>query len=532
MKKRKINLPGTTWFILMVLAIIFFVIAINFIVFPDKYKLPLAIVLLVIVVLMGFLSLKKRKKRLHGKKDIKRIIVTVINCILCVALAAGSIYLPILQSQMKGMFVEPSDTQEIRISAYVMTSDYKSAHTDVFKNTTSSDDLADYKDAKFLTQTKMDQDNQTYALSEIQKQLNVNSLNLVTKDDIWKDLAALYDGTGDVLVMNESYASTVSEVQGYENFSKDTKIIYTVVKEVEVQKVEKTETNYTNTPFMVFFAGSDSRTSDLSLYTRTDVDMLLTVDPVNKQILIVTMPRDWYVKNPALGNGYDKLTHLGNNGLQNTMDGLNSEFGFSYIKDYFELNFVTFYNIVEGLGGIDINNPTVFSAASGDEVGGKIYGGEYYFDAGPLHLDGNEALSYVRERYNLPDGDYGRNQHQTIVIQAIINKLTSKELISHYSSVLQNLQGNFLSSISSEDIYSLAEMQLNDGGSWNFVSYHLDGIGDSNVTASMGDQLLYVAYPLAQQVTFAKQQMEKVMNGEVITQETLPTDDQTTYLPN
>ena len=86
--------------------------------------------------------------------------------------------------------------------------------------------------------------------------------------------------------------------------------------------------------------------------------------------------------------------------------------------------------------------------------------------------------------------------------------------------------------MSSDDIYSLAKMQLNDGGKWNFVSYHLTGVGGSDVTASMGDQLLYVSYPLAEQVTFAKQQITSVMNGEVITQGTLPTDDQTVFMPN
>ena len=86
--------------------------------------------------------------------------------------------------------------------------------------------------------------------------------------------------------------------------------------------------------------------------------------------------------------------------------------------------------------------------------------------------------------------------------------------------------------MSSDDIYSLAKMQLNDGSKWNFISYHLTGVGGSDVTASMGDQLLYVSYPLAEQVTFAKQQVASVMNGEVITQGTLPAEDQTVFIPN
>jgi LCP family protein required for cell wall assembly len=272
---------------------------------------------------------------------------------------------------------------------------------------------------------------------------------------------------------------------------------------------------------MVFIAGSDSRASELTLYTRTDVDMLMTVDPVNKQILLISMPRDWYVKNPALGNGYDKLTHLGNNGIQNTVDGLNQEYDFDYIKNYLEVNFVTFSNIISAVGGIEIDNPYEFTDEQGDT-----------FAQGNVYLNSTTALNYVRDRHTLANGDYGRNEHQAIVLQAIIQKMISKEVITNFNSLLENLQGNFLTNISSDDIYSLAAMQLNDGGNWKFISYHLGGVGDHNTTASMGSMELYVSYPIEAQIKFAKEQMSEVMNGKAIEQQTLPAEDETVYLPN
>ena len=532
--KTTINWMGITWLILVILSVIFFFIVIGFIAFPPKYILPLGILLTVIDALMGYFSLKKRKKAYNKKKPVKKIIVTVINCILCVLLAAGSIYLPILQSQMKGIFIAPTDTQEVRINAYVMTSDFKSAHTDIFKDTSTSTDLEDYKDKKFITQSTVDKDNQAYAVEDIKKQLNTSNLNTIEVNSNVSAASALYNGTGDVMLMNENYEASFADIPEYEHFTTDTQILYTIVITVKIEKTETVAQDYTNTPFCVYIAGSDTRTSTLNYYTRTDVDLLLTVDPVHKQILLVSIPRDWYVKNPALGNGFDKLTHLGNDGLQNTIDGLNQEFNFQYIKNFFEVNFVTFYNIVEAVGGIDINNPYSFSitnGASGDGIqNGEQFG--YTYDEGNIHLNGDQALSYVRERYNLPNGDYGRNEHQTIVLQAIISKITSKEMISNYNNLLNGLQGNFLTNMSSDDIYSLAKMQLNDGGKWNFISYHLTGVGGSDVTASMGDQLLYVSYPLAEQVSFVKQQITSVMNGETITQGTLPTDDQTVFMPN
>lgn len=513
---RRVNWAAVTWFALLLISIVFYFIAISFVVFPDKYKLPAALIVALIVAVMGFLSLRQTKK------PSKKMAVRIINCILSVAMIAGSVYLPILQAKMKGLFAEPSTTQQIQINAYVMTSEYKAAHTDVFKTSESSDNLEDYKNSKFITQTQVDQDNQSTALNGIQNKLNTNQINILSKADIMSAVAALYDGSGDVLILNETFVATIQEVPGYENFATDTKIIDTETNTVEVATpTPASKNNYTDSSFMVFIAGSDSRATALTEYTRTDVDMIMTVDPVNHQILLVSMPRDWYVKNPALGNGYDKLTHLGNSGMQNSIDGLNQEYGFDYIKDYFEVNFVTFKNIIDAVGGIDINNPYEFTDEEGD-----------YFAEGTIHLDGDIALNYVRERHQLANGDYGRNEHQSIVLQGIISKLTSKAVISNFGSLLENLQGNFLTSISSDNIYALAQKQLNDGGSWNMVSYHLGGVGNYNTTASMGSMELYVSYPLEEQVTFAKEQMTKVMNGEKITQETLPASDQTVYLPN
>ena len=124
---RRPNWASITWALLLVVSIIFFLIATSFVVLPSKYKLPFAVILALIVCIMGIFALRKSKKR-----NAKKIPVIVINCILCIAMVAGTIYLPVLQSKMKGLFVEPSSTQEIKINSYVLTTDYKAAHTDIF----------------------------------------------------------------------------------------------------------------------------------------------------------------------------------------------------------------------------------------------------------------------------------------------------------------------------------------------------------------------------------------------------------------
>lgn len=516
---KKINWAFVTFIVLVVIAVVFWFRITQFMIFPDKLALPLLFILLLVVAMMGFFSLRKSKKTNADGKKKKKVVTPIINVLLCVLLVISMVFVNNLGKKMKGIFSKPTSTEEVTMNVYAMSDAYKQTHSGF---NTYGDKISDYRYAKFLSQSSVDQDNVNYAFDQLSEQLGV-SLNIEKKDDIWGQLKALYAGEGDAMVLNSIYADSIADVPGYENFNTDTQIIATITRKVEVEATPSPTpeaSSYTNSSFMVFVAGSDSRAEGLTQYTRTDVDILLAVDPVNMQILEISMPRDWYVRNPALGNGYDKLTHLGNHGMQNSIDGLNQEYGFDYIKDYVLVNFVTFKNIVDGLGGIEVDNPYEFTGMGTN------------FPAGTIHLNGDEALNYVRERHALNNGDYGRNEHQAIVIQAIIKKITSPALLSNANSLLDKLQGNFLSSLSPETLYKLMDMQLDKKGTWKMVSYHLGGVGDYNTTASMGSMQLYVSYPIESQIEFAKEQLTKVMNGEVISQESLPDSDRTVYLPN
>ena len=200
------------------------------------------------------------------------------------------------------------------------------------------------------------------------------------------------------------------------------------------------------------------------------------------------------------------------------------------IDFYGVVNFNTFRYIVNALDGIDVDNPYYFTTAGGN---GSLTGEVYEFPQGTIHLYGEAALAYCRERYNLVNGDYGRSEHQTIVIKAIIQKLLSAESLSHYDDLLYALQGQFLTNIDIEDIYKLIAMQLDDNSKWDIISYHLGGEGDMQGTASMGwNRRLYVVHPFQSQVDFIKQETEKMKNNEIIKQETLPDEDKTYYIPN
>lgn len=523
--QRKIKWNILTWAVSAVLAVVFYFAVTGFSAFPSKYKLPVLAILAVLIALTGIFSFRAKK----GGKTV----ITVINVILSVCLAAGSIYVPYLDGKMKKIFTSVSGSRDLVINVYAFTEEYKADHPEVVINgrTSTPTDIAEYKGAGLIVQSAVDQENQEYALNQLEEENSGLNLDKIRTEDIASAVDAFYAGDGELLMMSANYESSITNIEEYSSFATDTVIVASVSRKIEVKEEEKPEVvkDITNTPFTVYIAGSDTRYYNLTYYGRTDVNILLTVNPNTKQMLITGIPRDAYIPNPALGYGYDKLTHLGNDGLYNTMQGISDYFGID-VDYYVSVNFITFKNIIDAVGGVDIYNPYAFSNT---DQGAGYSSQAYYFPEGDIHLTGDSGLAYVRERYALPDGDYGRNEHQTIVLKALLSKLTSSEILSYYGDVLSALEGQFLTDMAPEVIYQLAGSQVDSAGSWQMISYHIGGEGAMQGTASMGwDRPLYVVNLFDSQVYFIQDQINKVMNDEVIEQTELPDAGDTTYIPN
>ena len=268
----------------------------------------------------------------------------------------------------------------------------------------------------------------------------------------------------------------------------------------------------TEQPFTIFIGGNDEE-GDLSTAGRTDVDMLVTVNPKTYQISIVSLPRDSYIPNPACDSQYDKLTHLGLYGIDNTLSGLSSWFGMdsNVFKNYVIVNFTTFRNIIDALGGVDVDNDIEFTALNQME-----------YPKGTIHLEGEYALMYVRERKAFENGDFERNYHQQLVMSAIIDKLTSPAIITRFSALMDGLKGKFLTNISSDALYDLCAYQLANSIKWNVVKYQILGdVGEAECASAPGYNLS-VVYPYENQRDFAANVITSVINGETVTQETMP----------
>lgn len=499
-KKKRVLSARFVWLFLLISAVVFAFILFGLAFLPDDWKLMGLIVIAAIVFITGLLSFVFQKSRF----------IKAIDVILIVALTAADVLVPHYESLVDQLF-ENVTGNRTTVRLYVMNASYRSQHPEYFSDSSVSKSLQDYGSASFATCLSSDNANQSYALQQVESQLG--TVNTVDCSSVTQEAEYLYTAQVDVVVLSDAYISMITDQEEYSRFRDETTVIasYTIAS---ASKDNTGKDTLTSMPFAIFIGGNDE---EGQLYTegRTDVDMILTVNPGTYQIAIVSFPRDSYIPNPAYGsNSYDKLTHLGVSGIQNTLDGLNDCLGLDdVINHYVIVNFTTFRTIIDAIDGVDIDNPYAF---------GYSYDPDIWFDQGSIHLDGDEALCYVRERHNLPDGDFGRTMHQQIVMKAIIAKLTSASVVTHLDSLLKSLNGQFLTDLSSSSLYAFAKMQLSENISWNVVNYHVLGETGSSPCASAGGEYLSVVYPYDNQVEFVAQVIQDVISGNTVSQQDLP----------
>lgn len=509
-KKRKRRLSSQFyWMLLVISAIATFLVLFNAPMFPKKWSFLVLFLLAGILLLTGiFTAVFSPRNRIQK----------FINCTLALCLGFVSVLTPYYINKITELF-ESALGDKVRINLYVLTDEYKSQYPDTFRNVITlpemdsngnfkNVDMQDYADAVYGTTIETDTTNQQYALKQL-KQLCGKQVQTIDKNALSDAVQAFYNNHTDILIMSEALAGTISDMQGFENFETDTKILYSFDRPIDASASDTVAVDMTRKPFTIFFGGNDT-TGALSLEGRTDVNMTVTVNPNTHQIIISNLPRDSWIKNPYYNDKRDKLTHLGLAGIDNTLKGLGNIYGIE-IPNYMIVNFDTFMVIIQALKGVTIDNPYAFTAIDGQ-----------YFPEGTIGLDGAGALMYVRERQNLPDGDFGRNMHQQIVMRAMIEKLCSPDIMMQINSIIDGMNGMFLTNISMNSIWALVNKQLDEGIEWNIVNYHVGGETGMEICASATGQYLSVVYPYDNQIEFVRNEIQKVMDGETITQEELP----------
>ena len=263
------------------------------------------------------------------------------------------------------------------------------------------------------------------------------------------------------------------------------KSIYNFKISIEKNDIVKV-VNVTNTPFNVYIAGGDGYGS-IDYTFNTDVNMVATINPTTRKILLTSIPRDYYVNLVGQGpNAYDKLTHAGYYGIEESVKTVENLLD-TDINYYVKINFSTIEGIVDAIGGVDVYSDFDFYE--------KAFG-KYHFTIGNNHLDGNQALAFARERKSFATGDVQRVKNQQKVVEAIINKVTSSTaLISSYDRILDTVSENLDTNMPSKDNSRLVKMQLNDMRGWTIESQNAVGTGQMGPTYTFPTLNLYTMLP-------------------------------------
>ena len=509
MKKSKIlNIFAIILFVLQLVAEAGLLIAIlRLDMLPAKFLVPvicLFVVGLLLTAVLVFWPVQKRKSG-KGRK--------IVACLLAVLIAALCVFAFTVVEQVRQTMQSITDTpqtEEPTRQVFVLADD-------------PAQTLQDAKDYTFGIVENYDVDNIAGAVAYLEQQLGA-PIKTQSYPSVFEMVNALYAGQCEAIILNGGYVSILEDQEGYAGFSEKTRILLDAVvlpvekpeeptQETTVPTEEPTEPSQTvevpsvtNTPFIMYISGSDTRSKKLNI-GNSDVNILVVVNPKTKQVLLVNTPRDYYIPNPAGGGALDKLTHCGVYGIDCSIKALSDLYGIE-VDYHSQINFTGFETLVDAVGGVTVNSPVGFTSG-----GVTIYKGEN-------HLNGKEALVFARERYQMPGGDNGRGQNQMKVIKAIITKATTgTTIITNYSQILKSLEGFFVTSMEMSEISQLVKMQLNDMATWNVQSYAVTGANGSEKTYSIPGLYASVMYKDEGRVAYGSQLIQKVMAGETLTEE-------------
>ena len=353
-----------------------------------------------------------------------------------------------------------------------------------------AENLMDAKDYVFGRQTYADQENTEKMLSEIRSRVG-QEISLLEYDTVQSEAAALLNGEIQAAVYNEAFTGVLEEsIEGYSERVK-------VLDHFEIRTKVDTAGRSVNKPFNVYISGIDV-SGAITTTSRSDVNIIMNVNPDTKKILLTTTPRDYYVTIPGIsGERRDKLTHAGIYGVDRSMAALENLYGVE-LSYYAKVNFTSLIKIVDALGGVDVESEYAFSA------------GGYSFSEGINHLDGDAALAFSRERYSFSDGDNQRGKNQEAVLAAIIKKASSPAVLASANKILASISKSVETNMTQDEMAQLISMQLSDGGDWDVESQAASGKGDTQTCFSSGSQPLYVMWPDEAVVSDISRRMKKV----------------------
>lgn len=436
---------------------------------PTKYLVAIIIVLLILFGVTFGLQYVKNKVYIVG---------IVLSIILSILQAIGIVYM----------------LKADKLMADVGGANYKTDNMIVVvKKDNPASNLMDASMYRFGTQTAVDQENTQTMLDNINKALG-REVKVEQYGTVQELANALLEGRVDAAVYNQALDGLITD--SIEDYSEQVRVLYQYGIETELEQ----ETADVEEPFNVYISGIDVD-GPITTNSRSDVNIIMTVNPNTKKILLTTTPRDYYVQIPDIsGEQRDKLAHAGIYGVDASMRTLEQLYGID-ISYYARVNFSSLVKIVDTLGGVDVDSDFEFDAQG------------YHFQKGMNHLDGKQALAFSRERYSFEDGDNQRGKDQEKVLTAILNKAMSPAILSNASALIADVSDSVQTNMTQEEMAKFIKMQLNDGASWTIESQAASGNGDTQACYSSGDQPLYVMWPDEAIVQSISAKMNEILSG-------------------
>ena len=458
-------------------------------VLPDKLVVPIILIIVlftaIMLVLLNFFT----------RGIATRIIYTFLIIAVSVVYGFGNFYL--------------YSTSKTLTKVTTQTGIVKNTVSVIALSSSSMSDVSDLNNAKVGSLKTIGKEGTQKSLKDIKK--NNVSVNNKKYDNVPGLIKALYDGDVDAVILNEAYRSNVLELEGYNAFNDETKVIHQTVFYTNDTNDALAVSDITTTPFNILISGNDSF-GKLDEVSRSDVDMVVTVNPVTSTVLMTSIPRDSYVQeycdDYACNYGAnDKLTHTGIYGVDTTRDTIEQLLDID-INYTYRVNFTSMIDIVDALGGVDI------------DVDEGMAVSKFYSDStlegvheGTNHLNGKRALAYSRERKAYLDGDSQRARNQQQVLQAMVKKATSPELLKNYSSILNAISGAFDTNMTSDEITSFIKYQIQAMPGWKFEQYVLKGYSDMQVSAELGSAVSVIML-YQDSIRVASEKIQAVLDGK------------------
>ena len=326
-----------------------------------------------------------------------------------------------------------------------------------------------------------------HALEKLDEKVKLNHKEY---DGLSELIDSLENDEIESILIIDSFYDMLNESEEETKISDTTKIVYKFSIKEKIEDISK-EVDVTKEAFNVYISAIDSY-GNVTDNTRSDVNMVISVNPKTNKLLMINIPRDYFVKL-AKYNEYDKLTHAGFYGVETSIKTIENLLD-TEINYYARVNYSALIGLVDALGGVDVYSEYDFTSG-------------YYlvhFNKGYNKVNGLEALEFVRTRKAFLQGDRVRGENQQRMIEAIIKKASNPSILLKYDNILKSLDGSFSTNISTENIMNLINFQLDKMPSWNTETISLDGSDSYQITYTDKSRELYVMIPNEETVENAK----------------------------